>query len=175
MKGLSEQDKELADSVVATVLDYTKLSYEDFTERRSMRIAVSARRVVALILRDYGWSYPKIGEAIHRDHASVYNLVNRASDNVVAEANNLKDRILYGHKPVYQPSPNHSWRDSAACKNTPTQVFFDVKYKNEALALCSSCPVQVQCLNYRFETLNAPDEDAGIWGGTTRAQRSRMR
>jgi hypothetical protein len=174
MKGLNEDDKKLADSVVATVLDYTNLSYDDFVYRRSLRTAVSARRVVSLILRDYGWSYPKIGEAIQKDHASVYNLVNRASDNVVAEAHNLKDRILHGHKPVYNPPPDHSWRDNAACKDTPTEVFFNVKYKNEALALCQKCPVQSQCLTYRFETLNAPDEDAGIWGGTTRAERSRM-
>jgi chromosomal replication initiation ATPase DnaA len=79
MKGLNEDDKKLADSVVATVLDYTNLSYDDFVYRRSLRTAVSARRVVSLILRDYGWSYPKIGEAIQKDHASVYNLVNRAS------------------------------------------------------------------------------------------------
>jgi len=175
MTGLSEQDHELADAVVATVLDYTGLSYDDFVNRRSVRLAVSARRVVSLILRDYDWSYPKIGEAIHRDHASVYNLVNRASDSVVAEANNLKDRILHGHKPVQQPPIDHSWRDRAACKDTPTEVFFNVRYKEEALTLCSGCPVQSECLNYRFETLNAPDEDAGIWGGTTRAQRSRMR
>ena len=68
-----------------------------------------------------------------------------------------------------------SWQDHAACKGTPTEVFFDVQYKKRALALCSKCPVQIDCLDYRFKTLNAPDEDAGIWGGTTRAQRSRMR
>lgn len=39
---------------------------------------VAARSVVARILRNRGWSYPKIGMAIGgRDHSTVINLVNR--------------------------------------------------------------------------------------------------
>lgn len=172
---MSEEDEVLADSVVASVLNYTGVSYNNLIHRRNMREAVAARRVISLILREYDWSYPKIGEVIKKDHSSVYNLVNRASTNVVAEAHNLKDRIVYGDKRVKELTPNRSWKNSAACKDSPTELFFNVEHKKKALAMCNKCLVQVECLDYRFETLNAPDEDSGIWGNTTPAQRSRMK
>lgn len=170
---LSQEDKELLDSVIATVMARTGVSYEDLVHGRT-RGAVSSRRATSLILRDHDWSYPKIAEGLEKDHASIYSLVNRASENVIREAKNLKKRILHGEKPVYQLVPDLDWQKDAVCKDTPTEVFFDVKYKKRALALCSKCPVQVECLDYRFQTLNAPDEDSGIWGNTTPAERARM-
>ena len=37
---------------------------------------VDARREVALRLREQGWSYPRIGRALRRDHSTIYVLVN---------------------------------------------------------------------------------------------------
>ena len=170
----SEEDTELFNSVVTTVMNYTGVDYDDLIYSHNKRSVVSSRRVIALILREHGWSYPKIGKGLKKDHGSIYNLINRSSNKVIAEAQSLKERLIVGHKPAYKPPPDMSWQDHAACKDTPTEVFFDVQYKKRAFALCSKCPVQDDCLNYRFETLNAPDEDAGIWGNTTPAERFRM-
>jgi WhiB family redox-sensing transcriptional regulator len=41
----------------------------------------------------------------------------------------------------------------------------------EALALCATCPVRAQCLEYALRN----KETHGIWGGTTADQRRRMR
>ena len=37
---------------------------------------VDARREVALRLRKQGWSYPRIGRALRRDHSTIHALVN---------------------------------------------------------------------------------------------------
>jgi WhiB family redox-sensing transcriptional regulator len=41
----------------------------------------------------------------------------------------------------------------------------------EALALCDTCPVRAQCLEYALRN----KESYGVWGGTTPEQRRRMR
>lgn len=50
------------------------------------------------------------------------------------------------------------WRDQAACKDTPTEVFFTVERTAEALAVCQGCPVRVPCAA-------AGRHEVGIWGG----------
>ena len=37
---------------------------------------VDARRLIAFKLRENGWSYPRIGRALRRDHSTIYVLVN---------------------------------------------------------------------------------------------------
>ncbi len=41
----------------------------------------------------------------------------------------------------------------------------------EALALCATCPVRTECLQYALRN----SENHGIWGGTTPEERRRMR
>jgi WhiB family transcriptional regulator, redox-sensing transcriptional regulator len=41
----------------------------------------------------------------------------------------------------------------------------------EALALCATCPVRAQCLEYALRN----KESHGIWGGTTPEERRRIR
>lgn len=42
-------------------------------------------------------------------------------------------------------------------------------YYNEAKALCAKCPVRATCLE------RGMDEEFGVWGGLTRAERKRLR
>lgn len=44
-------------------------------------------------------------------------------------------------------------------------------YEQEAKAICRACPYMARCLEYAVKN---PDL-LGIWGGTTEAQRKRMR
>lgn len=39
--------------------------------------------------------------------------------------------------------------------------------KKKAITVCTRCPIQVQCLEYALEA----DEEFGVWGGKTAAQR----
>lgn len=51
----------------------------------------------------------------------------------------------------------------------------DEKYDNEhaaeVVALCADCPISWECLTYAIKN----NEQYGIWGGTTPAQRDLMR
>lgn len=66
------------------------------------------------------------------------------------------------------------WMKQASCKGETTSIFFpsedektlDRKIREtKAKAICAKCPVQRQCLI-------AGDEEEGIWGGLTEAERS---
>lgn len=73
-----------------------------------------------------------------------------------------------------------SWRKQAACVQLPWEFrawFFGegaeavpVHEQHErARMVCYLCPVQIDCLNYWYET----DEGFGVWGGLTVSQRKR--
>lgn len=67
------------------------------------------------------------------------------------------------------------WRDSAACRDLPVDWFFPEQGPDawhalrQAIAVCESCPVIKDCLEYalNFEPRTLP----GIWGGTSENQR----
>ena len=65
------------------------------------------------------------------------------------------------------------WYRRAACRNADTNLFFpqrgDPTFR--AMALCDVCPVKAACLQYALDA----GETIGIWGGTTGADRRRLR
>lgn len=70
----------------------------------------------------------------------------------------------------------HSWTEQAACRDQPVRRFThpigpdDI---SKARHTCATCPVRETCLNI---ALTHPIyADAGIWGGTTEAQRRHIR
>ena len=71
-----------------------------------------------------------------------------------------------------------SWRDQAACVGF--DVFFATHDHHQPLrgqeqakaqAICGSCLVQTECLNYALST----NQKWGTWAGTTPAERKRLR
>jgi len=76
---------------------------------------------------------------------------------------------------TFNPKP---WMDDAACAHiTDRDLFFpngvggEYQHQvNEAKALCSTCPVIADCMQYALEL--HPVE--GIWAGTTEAERRQM-
>ncbi len=71
-----------------------------------------------------------------------------------------------------------SWRMRAACRDADTNLFFPAGETGEALehverakAICRRCPVQEECLDYAL----AANEQSGIWGGATEAERRSIR
>jgi len=71
-----------------------------------------------------------------------------------------------------------TWRDRARCLSAEPGLFFPAgetgleSAKIEAAkAVCRVCPVREDCLQFALET----KQDDGIWGGTTEAERRRLR
>ena len=61
------------------------------------------------------------------------------------------------------------WMESAACKGKDVDLFFSGPgmLPVEALRLCQSCPVRVDCLNYAVDN----HIDHGMWGGLSARER----
>lgn len=66
-----------------------------------------------------------------------------------------------------------NWMVDAACKGTPTNIFFPGTGQNatEAKSICGTCPVADECLEY---ALADPDLQ-GIFGGMSVKQRRKIR
>jgi WhiB family redox-sensing transcriptional regulator len=76
---------------------------------------------------------------------------------------------------------NEDWRDEAACRDYPTELFFPPKGKRDhkwasikvaeqvkqAKRVCMSCPVLQDCRNYILSEKRQYTDDYGIFGGWT--------
>ena len=64
------------------------------------------------------------------------------------------------------------WVVFSACRDADPEVFFPVSREetDAALAICATCTVQAECLDYALEAR----ERYGIWGGKTEKQRRRL-
>lgn len=66
-----------------------------------------------------------------------------------------------------------TWRESGACADLPTAMFFpeDSHGVTRAKAICATCPVCADCLQSAMDN----DERFGIWGGLSERQRRFVR
>lgn len=64
------------------------------------------------------------------------------------------------------------WENDAACSEYGPGWWFSAKESeiNKAKAICVSCPVQPQCLEYALVT----PEHHGIWGGLDEKERHKL-
>jgi hypothetical protein len=60
------------------------------------------------------------------------------------------------------------WRVHAACRHFDPEWWFDPQREDEAVSVCSVCPVRHDCLLEAVER----DERFGVWGGVPEQQRS---
>ncbi len=69
----------------------------------------------------------------------------------------------------------HDWMAAANCRDTDPDVFFPESKTSAAATaaktICNACPVRVQCLDMAL----TERIDDGIYGGTTAAERQRIR
>ena len=65
------------------------------------------------------------------------------------------------------------WMKRAQCRDVDRDLFFPEHggKGTTARAICSSCPVRQECLDYAL----ANPEMTGMWGGTSERQRQKMR
>lgn len=66
-----------------------------------------------------------------------------------------------------------AWQRDALCAQTDPEAFFPEKggSTREAKAVCESCTVRAECLEYAL----SHDERFGIWGGLSERERRRLR
>jgi WhiB family transcriptional regulator, redox-sensing transcriptional regulator len=68
----------------------------------------------------------------------------------------------------------YEWREFAECRGLDNAMFFPVSDDPAATVnakqVCTTCPVQDQCLSFALET----GQPAGIWGGLTTTERRRL-
>ena len=64
------------------------------------------------------------------------------------------------------------WAVYSACRDADPELFFAKTRADEraALAVCSTCPVVEECLEFSLETR----ERFGVWGGTQERDRRKM-
>lgn len=79
-----------------------------------------------------------------------------------------------------EPNQHESWREHAACRNIGREavIFFPedtgryaIHAMSEAIRMCNTCPVQMECLAYAIATR----EEHGIWGGKLPEERRIIR
>jgi len=80
--------------------------------------------------------------------------------------------------PTRESAEPRVWRTGAACRDTDPDLFFPVgqtgpaiKHIANAKAVCNTCAVKRECLEYALMT----NQDAGIWGGLTEDERRKIR
>lgn len=80
--------------------------------------------------------------------------------------------------PTPESAEPRVWRTGAACRDTTPDLFFPVgqtgpaiQHIKDAKAVCDTCAVAVECLEYALMT----NQDAGIWGGLTEDERRKIR
>lgn len=74
--------------------------------------------------------------------------------------------------PLHPPFEGQRWRARAACRDTPTSVFFPDRGETEvreARRVCAACPVKAECLEYGAG--QAQWQRFGVWGGLTEKER----
>lgn len=71
-----------------------------------------------------------------------------------------------------------TWRNRSACLDEDPELFFPVGTTGPALdqterakAVCRSCPVSNECLEWALDT----NQDAGVWGGLNEDERRALR
>ena len=65
------------------------------------------------------------------------------------------------------------WQERALCAQTDPEAFFPEKgfSTREAKAVCMSCEVRAECLEYALVN----DESFGVWGGTSERERRKLK
>jgi len=56
-------------------------------------------------------------------------------------------------------------RDFGACRDLPTDMFFDPARIVDAVAICRGCPVRPGCLQWAHTNLGS--RPVGVWGGVS--------
>jgi WhiB family transcriptional regulator, redox-sensing transcriptional regulator len=75
--------------------------------------------------------------------------------------------------PTLTLPPPEAWMESALCAQVDPELFYPEKGggTHAAKAVCASCPVVAECLEYALRS----DDAFGVYGGLSPRQRRRLR
>ncbi|MDO5049516.1 MAG: WhiB family transcriptional regulator [Actinomycetaceae bacterium] len=84
-----------------------------------------------------------------------------------------KGPLSFNDEGVFLDDGPLAWQEHALCAQTDPEAFFPEKggSTREAKAVCASCEVRAECLEYALEN----DERFGIWGGMSERERRRFK
>lgn len=77
---------------------------------------------------------------------------------------------------VHIPPPPECVYEEGSCVGLPQQWWFEEgpkEHSAKAISICKTCPVKQPCLRYALRL--SPADDHGVWGGTTRNERLKLR
>lgn len=72
---------------------------------------------------------------------------------------------------IYGDDCRYEWRDSRACFESDSDLFFESQFEDKAKDVCSKCEVRLECLDFAITTR----QQEGIWGGLNPKERQRLR
>lgn len=67
---------EQPEPVISAVCQVMAIHRRDLLGDYRYKFVVDARSVACMVFRNGGWSYPKIGKVLNRDHKTIHYLVN---------------------------------------------------------------------------------------------------
>ena len=78
---------------------------------------------------------------------------------------------MSAHKPAFFINMNEEWRERAVCKHHDSELWFaqDHHSQAKAIAVCQTCPVRNECLEFALE-----HDERGVWGGQSERGRRRI-
>jgi len=96
-------------------------------------------------------------------------VISHSNDGAVQLAPEYTDR----HVPLDGFPEPPAWMADAVCATTDPEAFYPEKggSTREAKAICRSCTVQAECLDWALDR----DERFGIWGGLSERERRRIK
>jgi WhiB family redox-sensing transcriptional regulator len=90
-----------------------------------------------------------------------------------ARAPVISDALMTSRELAFTEAARGDWRELALCLQFNGDVWFPEKGESPAAAklLCGRCEVRAECLEFALDT----NEDYGIWGGLSTAERKSLR
>lgn len=95
----------MADNVIAAAAYLTGTTPQAIKGSSRLSSLVRARRLVAVILREHGFSYPKIARALNRDHSTIVHAVREAEKTLRTDYAFRADLETMRKRPRLAPRP----------------------------------------------------------------------
>ncbi len=65
----------IANALVGHAAQAIRFTPDEVTGQRRHKMLIAARSAIAIVLLERGWSYPRIGRALNRDHTTIVHAV----------------------------------------------------------------------------------------------------
>ena len=86
----------------------------------------------------------------------------------------MTPRVMEAFPTLDDLAQRPEWMERGACRDTRSDLFFPERGAStrQAKEMCRGCSVRQECIRY---AMDATEEMAGIWGGTSARDRAKRR